>query len=78
MKWYDREPTNLVWRFVHHKWFRSWNRHEEMGGGSRWLWLTRPTIYNQKGDYEFRLVLVIILIPILLWAVDKGLGWFLG
>ena len=68
MRWYDKQPTNWFTRWLHRRWFRAWNQHPEMGGGSRWLWLTRPLGWNQQGEYEGYAIAAVIIIPLLIMA----------
>ena len=77
MKWYDKKPTTWLSRWLHHRWFRSWNQHEEMGGGSHWLWLTRPTIYNTKGDHEFTYGAIIFGVPVVMIILNQVWQWLL-
>ena len=75
MKWYDRQPQSWFGRWLHHRWFRSWNQIEEIGGGSAWLWLTRPFIYRQRGDYEITFVAVFLAIPLLFILFRRLIDW---
>jgi hypothetical protein len=46
-----------------------------MGGGSRWLWLTRPLIWNTAGDYEFTLIVAAAGVVLVMVAIIRLFDW---